>query len=73
VYLNGSTLPEISSELAVGCPAGVGQIFVGGRNDNFANFEGKIDEVAVYPRALTPEEVAKHFAAAGTQQAEAQS
>jgi len=39
--------------------------FIGGRNDNFANFAGKIDEVAVYDRVLAPEEVARHYAASG--------
>ena len=64
VHLNGSRLPEIASELAAGCPAGCRQVFIGGRNDTFASFEGKIADVAVYPRALTPDEVARHFAAA---------
>ncbi|NQT50397.1 LamG domain-containing protein, partial [bacterium] len=73
VYLNGNPTPEIVSEAAVSLPPDAREVFLGGRCDNLCNFEGKIDEVAVYPRALTPEEVAKHFAAAGTQQAEAQS
>jgi len=64
VYLNGNTTAEISGRAAVGFPPGVGQLFIGGRNDNFSNFEGKIAEVAVYDRALTAEEIARHYAAA---------
>ena len=64
VYLNGGKTPEIAGEAKVVPGEQVKQIFVGGRNDNFANFEGKIDEVAVYGRALSADEVAAHYAAA---------
>ncbi len=67
VYLNG--------RLEVSCDAprrpdahGGGErtgFFVGGRSDGFSNFEGKIDEVAVYDRGLTADEAAAHFRAAG--------
>jgi hypothetical protein len=40
-------------------------IFLGGRCDNIANFAGKLDEVALFPRALPADEIAKHYAAAG--------
>ena len=46
--------------------AGTEQIFIGGRCDNLFNFEGKINEVAVYNRLLNAEEVAElaeHYAA----------
>ncbi|HPD15129.1 MAG TPA: LamG domain-containing protein [Planctomycetota bacterium] len=62
VYLDGKQ--EISGEAAVTTPDGCETIFLGGRNDNIANFAGKLDEVAVFPRALSAEEIAKHFAAA---------
>ena len=65
VYLNGNKEPEIAGEAEPSIPPAVGQFFVGGRNDNFANFEGKIDEVAVYDRKLTPDEIAAHYAASG--------
>jgi hypothetical protein len=61
VHLNGSAAPEIDAELQATIPASVGQLFIGGRSDNEANFEGKIDEVAVYDRALAPEEIARIF------------
>jgi hypothetical protein len=65
VYLNGRTDPELTGQAAPGCPATVSQVFVGGRSDNLFNFEGKIDEVAVYDRPLAAQEAAAHFAAAG--------
>lgn len=46
---------------AAACAASRGpQVFLGGRNDGFAGFEGRIDEVAVYDRALDGAEVARH-------------
>ncbi|MDP6634530.1 MAG: hypothetical protein QGG42_06510 [Phycisphaerae bacterium] len=69
VYLNGNTTPEISGQAAPGCPASVKQLFIGGRNDNFANFEGKIDEVSVYNRPLKAGEIAEHYRAAGLRSA----
>jgi len=64
VYLNGEMAPEIAGEAEPGCPATVKHVFVGGRNDNLFNFEGKICEVAVHSRALSAEEAARHYAAA---------
>ena len=63
VYLDGKATPEIAGQAKVVPGQRVGQIFIGGRNDNFANFEGKIDETAVYGRALTADEAAAHYAA----------
>lgn len=65
VYLNGRPEPDIDGQAAVGHEPGVTELLFGGRNDNFANFEGKLDEIAVYNRALTPEEIAGHYRAAG--------
>jgi hypothetical protein len=65
VYLDGQPKPEISGEAAVGYPANVGEVFVGGRSDRNAGWEGKIDEVAVYNRALSAEEAGRHYKAAG--------
>jgi len=65
VFLDGRPEPEVAGEVAVSLPAGCGDVFVGGRCDGFANFEGKIDEVAVYGRALSASEVAQHCRAAG--------
>ena len=65
VYLNGNTTPEISGEADITLAPDEKSIFLGGRCDNFANLEGKLDEVAVYDRALKPEEVAAHYQVAG--------
>ena len=65
VYLNGQPEPEIAGQADVRESDDVEQVFVGGRSDNFANFAGMIDEVAIYDRVLSPEEVAGHYAASG--------
>lgn len=57
VYLNGIAEPEIADQLEIACPAGAARLFVGGCNSNSANFEGKIAEVSLYNRALTPAEI----------------
>ncbi len=61
VYLNGNAEPELTGELDVVARAGETEIFFGGRNDNRFNFEGRIDEVALYGRAVNGEEAAAHF------------
>ena len=63
VYLNGGAAPEIAGRADVAPGGPFRQVFIGGRSDNFANFEGKIDEAAVYARALTADEVAAHYTA----------
>jgi len=42
VFLNGEW--EIAGELAICYPAGCGDFRVGGRTDDFANFDGRIDQ-----------------------------
>ena len=64
VYLNGRKTPEIAGEVAMGCASDVQRVFLGGRSDSFANFEGRIDEVAVYDRPLRADEIARHYFAA---------
>jgi hypothetical protein len=64
VELNGRPEPEIVGELEVTHPPGVGPVFVGGRCDGFANFEGRVDEMAVYGRGLKAAEVSTHVRAA---------
>ncbi len=58
VFVNGEL--DIDEKLPITYPDGCNQFQIGGRNDDFANFDGKIDEVAVYDRALTQEEVQSH-------------
>jgi hypothetical protein len=61
VYLNGKS--EITGEAGLGSPPGVDQVFIGGGNDNAADFYGKICEVSIYDKALTPQEIAQHYSA----------
>ena len=63
-YLNGQSVPEFEGEAVPGCPADETSVFIGGRSDNLFNFEGKICQVAIYDRAISPEQVAAHHHAA---------
>jgi hypothetical protein len=66
VFLNGNLEPEISGNIESPAASGLAkQVFIGGRADQEATFEGRIDEVALYGRALNPEEIAAHFNASG--------
>jgi hypothetical protein len=61
-YLNGNRTPELQvSSKATASP----EFFIGGRDDHESSFEGKIDEVSLYPRALSTDEVAAHYQSAG--------
>jgi len=65
VYLNGAAEPEIEGRLPPTFPDDCGQVFVGARNECFAPFQGRLDQVAVYDRPLRPDEITAHFAASG--------
>jgi hypothetical protein len=64
VHLDGNETPEVTGDLETGTQAGLSSLYFGGRQDRDATFEGKLDEVAVYGRALAPSEIADHFRAA---------
>ena len=55
VYLDGSL--EIEAKTKASLLAD--DVFIGGRNDNDSNWEGRIDEVAIFERTLSPSEVKK--------------
>jgi len=55
VYLNG--LLEIDVVVSPNFPDRYDQFFLGGRGDRDSNWEGRLDEVSIYDRALTEEEV----------------
>ena len=59
VYLNGSAQPEIETTADPGSLGAFDQLFFGGRCDNECNWEGRLDEIAVFDRALTAEEIAE--------------
>jgi hypothetical protein len=62
IYLDGQNSPEISGEASGDFSSG--EIFIGSRPGDTSTFEGRIDEVAIYSRALLAEEIAAHYKAA---------
>jgi len=73
VYLNGNTTPEFGGEVTISRPANVDDLFVGGRSDGFASFEGKLSDVAIYDRVLSQDEIATHFKKSGVENPETRS
>jgi len=65
VYLNGSHQPEIECSSPAELPDGCAQFAFGGRSDNDSNWEGRLDEIAVFPKAL-PVEKLPDLAATGS-------
>ncbi len=57
VYLNGAAEPEIVAEVSSGSLL-ADDWFFGGRSDNASNWEGRLDEIAIFDRALSAEDVA---------------
>ncbi len=57
VYLNGATEPEIETTVETDFPEGFDRLFLGGRCDNQANWEGRLDEIAVFDRVLSADEI----------------
>ena len=53
-YINGKE--EVSGDLEI-TYSGSNHFFIGGRNDGFANFQGRIDEVAFFDRSLSAVEI----------------
>ena len=60
IYLDGNREPEISGEVMREDVKKPTPLLIGGQRDGSAGFEGKIDEIAVYDRALTADEFAIH-------------
>jgi len=56
IFLEGTV--EISATLKTSGTNSQSQIFIGGSSENKFNFEGKIDEVALFNRSLKPNETA---------------
>jgi hypothetical protein len=56
-YLNGAL--ELEAAVPAQFPPGLEEHFFGGRSDNDSNWEGRLDEIAVFDRALTADEVAR--------------
>jgi len=65
VYLNGSTVPDISAVEKSRSAFPAGDFLFGARSGNANTLEGKLDEVAIYDRALAPLEISDHFRVSG--------
>ncbi len=59
VHLNGAANPEIEAGVEPGLSGDPGRFFFGGRSDNSENWEGRLDEIAVFDRAISPADVVK--------------
>jgi putative membrane-bound dehydrogenase-like protein len=70
VYLNGQPKPEIEGDLPLTYQSVRDQFFLGGRGDGMFGLVGRLDEVALFGRALTGEEVTAHYLASGNPLAE---
>ena len=55
---DGNPDPELTGEAA---PDPSREVFFGGRSDLEATLEGRIDEIAIYPRVLPPAEIHHHY------------
>lgn len=68
VYLNGKQ--EIETQTKSTLPPDMKQLFFGGRSDNNDNWEGRLDEVAIYDRVLDFQEIQKITVDRETKQAD---
>jgi hypothetical protein len=65
IFFDGATLPLIQSEAEIATDQALRRgLWLGGAYNREASFQGKLDEVAVYDRALPPVELAEHWVAA---------
>lgn len=59
VFLDGQGTPEIEVESpAIAADSRSERLFFGGRTDGHSNWEGRLDEISVFDRVLTAEEIA---------------
>lgn len=61
VHLNGNPTPEINGKLPRTYPDHHPQFFFGGRSENFANLQGRLDHIALYDRVLSPKEISSFY------------
>ena len=60
LFVDGAIVDE-DTTLTVGDISNPHVLKLGAGKTNFVNFDGNLDEVAIYNRALSPEEIAQHF------------
>ena len=61
IYLNGKSPPEIDAALPASSAVVLDEFFFGGRSDQHASWEGRLDEIAVFDRLLSADEVSQLF------------
>jgi len=59
IHLNGNAQPEIEATSSTEVPNQFERLFFGGRCDNQSNWEGRLDEIAVFDRALSAADIKK--------------
>ncbi len=57
IYLDGRSEPEIAITSSEQPPTAIEELIFGGRGDQQATWEGRLDEISVFDRALNSEEV----------------
>ena len=57
IYLKGNPQPEIEVSSTSDAVLRLDHLFFGGRCDNQSNWEGRLDEVTVFNRALSADEI----------------
>ena len=61
VFLNGNEEPEIEMESSVDFVQKLPNLYLGGKSNSDFNFEGRLDEIGVFDRALNLKEVRSIF------------
>ena len=69
-HLDGNLHPDLEGEVPLTGPQNDAAWLFGGTRDRRANFEGKLDELALYRRALSADEIAAHYTASGMTRAQ---
>ncbi|UUO04321.1 DUF1553 domain-containing protein [Blastopirellula sp. J2-11] len=58
-YLNGETEPEFMGSAPASFDTKLGELYLGGRSDRFANFHGQIAAMTIFDRVLTAAEIGR--------------
>ncbi len=64
VHLDGRPVPDLAGTLPLTIGTNTSTVFMGGRSDGFAPWEGKLDEIACFGQALTPTAVSQLYQSA---------
>ena len=64
LHIDGRGKPDLSGDVEPAITNQPAILWIGGRSQRDSNFEGKLDEVALFNRALSAQEIAEHVRAA---------